>query len=171
MTETLPSNTTQLRTRIESAFRDVPYPGDNHITWMPISDSVVHGELKAVYKFFRGKHWREVSFSELMHDYEYDEKACLAFMHPMAFRFFLPAFLLFCLDQTSAKDESRAIAEMLVTMLTPPPKGDVDAYHSFEDRIKVLNVEEKDAVSGFLDYCQCALGLPPEGSWIDHNAC
>jgi len=82
-----------LKTRIFRDFSTLPSPGNN-IT-VPF-----HGDLEraAIDAFFHGKRWQDIGLDDLRNGYKGDESACLTFMTPQAFRYYLSAYLLFCLE-------------------------------------------------------------------------
>jgi hypothetical protein len=70
------------RESIESAFAEVPYPGDDNI-----ADHQNCLECEELRTYLRGKTWKELSFPKL-HDFH----EALPLLTPEAFRFFLPVF-------------------------------------------------------------------------------
>ena len=77
---------TDLKLRIGGAFREMPYPGDEHIV------SHIRGdcwECEKIKNALKGRHWRDLSFESLDHLRE-----ALTFMSPEGFRFYLPAFMI-----------------------------------------------------------------------------
>jgi hypothetical protein len=82
-----------LKARIVQDFGALPSPGNN-ITIPSPGDR----ERAAIDAFFRGKKWQEIRLDDLRTGYKGDESACLTFMTPQAFRYYLPAYLLFCLE-------------------------------------------------------------------------
>ena len=82
------------RELIETAFADVPYPGDNNI-----ADHEDCLECDDVRAFFRGKSWRDLKFPEL-HDFH---ESLSHFTGP-AFLYFLPGYMIACLDDWNLSD-------------------------------------------------------------------
>jgi hypothetical protein len=78
-----------LQELIESAFADVPYPGDNNITRCPYRCR----PCQEVAEFFKGKTWRGNSVEDLR-----DHHIALSLFTPEAFQYFLPAFMLASLE-------------------------------------------------------------------------
>jgi hypothetical protein len=66
--------------------------------------------------FHRGKDWREITLRHLFDDYPGDQTACLAFMEPEGWRYYLPAYLLIALDW----NESDTVGDAIVGALTHP---------------------------------------------------
>lgn len=78
---------TALIEAIGAAFRDVVYPGDDRIV------SPYEGDLEreSIRDTLKGRHWRDVSFDEL------DKlRTALPLLSPEGFRFYLPAFMIYC---------------------------------------------------------------------------
>jgi hypothetical protein len=76
------------RELIEKAFADIPYPGDDNI-----ADHQDCPECDEVRAFFRGKSWRDLKFPEL-HDFH----GSLPLLTDQAFLYFLPGYMLACLE-------------------------------------------------------------------------
>src|SRR5689334_6156359 len=97
-----------LRESIESAFGDVPHPGDDNITR--------HAgclECAEIADYFRGKSWRGHSMQGL-----WRIRDALPLLTPEALHYFLPAFMLAVLD---APDEADVTPEAIIGTFTPPP--------------------------------------------------
>ena len=100
--------------RVERAFAEPPYPGDERIADSDARYESYEGH--AVTVFHRGKTWREITLRHLLDDYAGDPTACLAFMTPEGWRYYLPAYPLIALQP----DEADAIADAVVGALTHP---------------------------------------------------
>lgn len=72
--------------RIETAFADVPYPGDNNLT---IKDGDVFADVVETRRDFRGKHWKELS-PEFIHEH----RSALNIFTRRAYHFYLPAYMI-----------------------------------------------------------------------------
>lgn len=79
----------ELRSMIVHAFADVRYPGDDHI----VADPDHCPECEDVAAAFRGRHWKELTPALI-----FERKDALPLLRPEAFRYFLPAYLLACVD-------------------------------------------------------------------------
>lgn len=102
------------RRRVEHAFANRPYPGDELIA---DADSRYEDyEGHAVTAFHRGKRWQEITLRHLLDEYAGDPSACLAFMTPEGWRHYLPAYLLMALEG----DEAGAITDAVIGALTHP---------------------------------------------------
>ena len=108
------SNVGELRGRIADAFAYRSYPGDDSIA---DADPRYHGyEGHAVTRFHRGKHWQEITLPHLREEYAGDATACLAFMTPDGWRYYLPAYLLIALEWEKAD----AVGDAVIGNLTHP---------------------------------------------------
>ena len=132
----------EIRQHIESAFAAVPYPGDHQISY---DTSGHHLECAQVAEFFRGKHWQQLTLHDLRDNYRGDESACLCFMSPEAYRFYLPAYMLFSLDPESL---GHVIRDAAFYSLTPPDDANQRAW--WQRRASVLDAAQCRAVLGYL---------------------
>lgn len=158
------SDVEELRRLVEAAFAKRPYPGDDRIADSDPRYEDYEGH--AVTRFHRGKHWREITLPHLRGDYGGDASACLAFMTPDGWRYYLPAYLLIALD----RKEADAIGDALIGNLTHPraraesfarvaddlslDREEVLRAHSarFEERISELDSAEVDAARAVLGH-------------------
>lgn len=78
--------------------------------------------LEAIYveKFFYGRSQDEITFEQLKLNYNHDSSACLSFMLPEAFAFFLPAYMRIALEDY---DKSDAIPDGVIYDLLEIAKG------------------------------------------------
>src|ERR1700730_10480138 len=76
---------------IETAFAEVPYPGDERVKGGDYDLTEDFGTGGYIGRGFRGKHWREISIDVLRLN---SWQTSLTFMTPDVFHFYLPAFLL-----------------------------------------------------------------------------
>lgn len=124
-----------LKQTIETAFAEVPYPGDDNITRCPYHCA----ECRRIADFFKGKTWPHLTLEGLRAHH-----VALSLFTPEAFHYFLPAF-------------------MLVSMVSYE-KGDVipDAirFHfeysaemqgHFAVRMSRFTVEQRHAIIDYLD--------------------
>jgi hypothetical protein len=154
---------TDLKLRIDEAFGEMPYPGDEHIVacdcW----------ECEDVKSALKGLHWRDVdvSFERLDHLWE-----ALSFLSPEGFHFYLPACMII-----SVMDFDRAdiIPNCVISRLTPLYASDIDRlsrerdrgmmteYHRsgeaerrFLERVSGLNEAQCKVIRQFLEYMRDA---------------
>ncbi len=106
--------------RITDSFESLEYPGDLNIVY---DNTGTHLECMEVQQAFQGKHWCEVTDEVLLR-----QNAGLFFMTPAAFRFYLPAYLLFVVQ---AFDQSDVLPETTVQCLTLPVEADALAKANF----------------------------------------
>lgn len=99
---------------ITEAWEREAYPGDERLAG---GVSFHPSEYTYVAEFFRGKHWKDVTWQALRDGYQGPPDACLAFMSAEAFRFYLPAFMLIALRDFRAADMA---GEAAMASLTPP---------------------------------------------------
>ncbi|MBI4801750.1 MAG: hypothetical protein HY796_04410 [Elusimicrobia bacterium] len=91
----LDSNALRLKEKIEAAFADVPYPGDNNLVETRIPE-----DLDAV-KYFRGVKWQDWKdkpaefLNSKANDYSF-------FLSPAAFRYYLPLYMILVLTDYAA---------------------------------------------------------------------
>jgi hypothetical protein len=149
---------------IEAAFAERPYPGDDRIADSDPRYEDYEGH--AVARFHRGKSWQEVTRASLEQQYPGDATACLAFMTPEGWQYYLPAYLLIALEG----DGGDSIGDALIGNLTYP-RARVEAYSEtaralglepetvlaaqtlrFEERLSGLDPSEIHAVRAALEY-------------------
>jgi hypothetical protein len=102
-----------LRRLVEQAFAR-EYPGDNRIAGSDPRYASYEGH--AISAFHREKRWQDLTLRHLLDDYAGDPTACLAFMTPEGWRYYLPAYLLMTLDWKAAD----AVGDSVVGALTHP---------------------------------------------------
>jgi hypothetical protein len=153
-----------LRRAVEHAFAKREYPGDDRIADSDPRYPAYEGHT--VTAFHQGKDWREITLRHLFDDYPGDPTACMAFMQPEGWRYYLPAYLLIALDW----EESDAVGDAVVGILTHP-RGRVESFTGvandlgldpedvlathvarFEERLSGLSAAELDAVRRVLEH-------------------
>lgn len=102
-----------------SLFPDDIFPVEKAITNI---DGI---EARAVDQFFRGRRRFATTLEELRDNYECDESACLGFMEPEAFAFFLPLFMKLAACEY---DASSNIPDSVVYKLHRIAAGDADDW-------------------------------------------
>lgn len=129
-----------LQNKIIEEFQDIPYPGDDNIVpHKPYLDI----ESDRVKEFFKGKNWKNINIHHLINDYTGDHSACLIMMTPEAFRYYLPAYMLICIQDYEEADVSY---ETLFYKLTKGMYGE----NFFEDRLECLADNAKKVISEFI---------------------
>lgn len=81
-----------------STFPSVKFPLAQPVT---LCDSI---EACGVETFFRGHSWDEITLDFLKSNYPHDPAACLTFMLPTAYAFFLPAYMRMALENYETSD-------------------------------------------------------------------
>jgi hypothetical protein len=99
-------------------------------------------EYRDVAHAFQGKHWRELSPAFIR-----EQRDALPLLSPAAFRFFLPAYMLACLD--GAQDLDTAPLSV-ASCLTPPDPHDVAANDAFVRRTLAFMPVEASAICAYL---------------------
>ncbi|VBB14878.1 DUF6714 family protein [Burkholderia stabilis] len=103
-------------------------------------------ESRAVDDFFRGKMRFEITIKELREDYECDESACLTFMEPEAFSFFLPLFMKIAICDY---DEADNIPDSIVYKLHRMATGGANDWLS--EILKTYSKDQRSTIIDFLD--------------------
>ena len=81
----------RLRDAVQQAFARRKYPGDERIADSDPRYESYEGH--AIAAFHQGKDWREITLRHLFDEYPGDPTACLAFMTPEGWRYYLPAYV------------------------------------------------------------------------------
>ncbi|WP_175964346.1 DUF6714 family protein [Burkholderia pyrrocinia] len=123
-----------------SLFPNDPFPKGKSITNRSGIESC------AVDDFFRGKKRFDITLKELREDYECDESACLTFMEPGAFAFFLPLFMKIA---TCDYDEADNIPDSLVYKLHRMATGGAKDW--LGEILGTYSKDQRDSIVDFLD--------------------
>jgi hypothetical protein len=129
----------ELRAAIADAFAAVPPPGPAALV---SGDRDYDPEYRHVAEAFEGKHWRELSPAFIR-----EHRDALPLLTPAAFRFFLPAYLLACLD--GAHDLDTAPLSVAAS-LSPPEPRDGAASDAFVRRSLPFTPVEASAICAYL---------------------
>jgi hypothetical protein len=129
--------------RIKKAF---PATGGNRAEYFPAESNDGVSEYWQVRSFLEPKNWDAIS-SEDLRAYQGDEQAILAFLTPVGFRYYLPAFLSIGLN---AIDSYPGLAGAVIFYLTPSDGND-DAKRDIE-RYSAFTPAQKDAIRAWLEY-------------------
>jgi hypothetical protein len=125
--------------QIDEAFAQVDYPGDGNIVY---DQSGRHMECEQVAASFRKKNWRDLSLEFLRENAD-----ALFFFSPIAFAYFLPAFLEITLRDF---DHADMLPNNIVVSLSPSLSN--YSPEQFSARIAHLTVPQRKAVAAFLEY-------------------
>jgi hypothetical protein len=122
-----------LKEQIRRAFADVPYPGDGRLTsHRPCP------ECEGVARALEGKAWTSLSASDVG-----EVQVALTFLIPEAFQYYLPAFMIGCIDD---RDAVRAVWDSIVLHLRP------HAGAAFETKVRGFSAEQAAAIGAFLEW-------------------
>ena len=132
---TFRQSTESIKDQIREAFANVPYPGDD--------DLVGHKceECKEVEARFKGQAWQELS-SDTIDSYYF----ALSLFTPPAFRYYLPAFMIFTLENL---DSGSSAVDTTVFSLCPLD-SDNDSFQFIRVRCDAITTRQKDVVRVFL---------------------
>lgn len=100
---------------IDAAFAGLPYPGDDQIVPAVYAGD---GEAKRIQRILRGWHWRDLPFDRLVL-----LKSALTWLTPVAYQFYLPAFMVISVVDFETAD---VLPDAVISSLTEPRDSDVD---------------------------------------------
>lgn len=128
---------------IKTAFGDMPYPGAEYI----VNDRGGNDlERKRIREEFSGyENWLDVPRKLLL-----QERDALPLFEPQGFRFYLPAYMLFTIEDYDGAD---MIPESIVHSLTLPDAG-TELYEFVRERLVLFSEEQRKAVLHFLEYLE-----------------
>src|SRR5262249_32601998 len=120
----------------------------------PRTDGRVHLEAQGIEQFFRGKKWTEITLASLRKDYRGDPSACMTFMTPQAFRYYLPLFMTICLEHGIDADMILLSTIWRLTRGHSPLQDD----RWMSERYSFLSKLQEQDIAEFLlvmrDYCE-----------------
>jgi hypothetical protein len=131
----------ELVKKIESAFADTPYPGDENLVNLYHNDVFCH-ECAEIKEIFKGKEWKTVAKETLARYY-----ASLSLFKPQAYRYYLPAFLIAPLQLIELKTADN-LPPSIVFSLSPRHKEE----DYFQSRIRGFNAAQKSVITEFLEF-------------------
>ena len=128
------------RESIESAFADVPYPGDDSITRCTHEDCLECDEIAA---HFRGTTWRDHTLEQLR-----EHHSAITMFTPEAFHYFLPAFVLHSLGHWR---EAGTIPHTIAFQFSPAkPDADAGMQQYCAVRWSIFSQQQREAIAMFL---------------------
>src|SRR5437763_17061569 len=102
-------DTTTLRQHIEAVFGRMSYPGDDHIV---ADNSGRNVEYERIKRQLVSRHWRDVPSQTLIR-----LRDQLSYLSPEGYRFYLPAFMLYCIGHPSGN----TVDSVVGTLTLPYP--------------------------------------------------
>lgn len=127
----------RVATEIEGAFESQPYPGDDSLLSVP-----TNLEASEVLDTFRGKHWKNVSMSEL-----FAHRLSLPLLSEEGYRFYLPAYLIAALLHPEEVDTLREN----VFFSLAPPESEGPRASLFLERMNRFDARQKAAIRRFIE--------------------
>jgi hypothetical protein len=129
----------RLRAEIAAAFSGHPYPGDNNL----VDAGTLDPKTERLRNAFKNRRWQDVSI-DMVRSFKDD----LPLFTPAAFAYFLPAYLLACME---APDEVDTAFDSVIFNLTPPLSDGGWQIRFFQARARLFSQEEANTLSMFLD--------------------
>ncbi len=141
-----PQRITNVRRQIEAAFDAAEKPSDDELLHPECRDDVdilsFYSDAACNAAFAGAPHWREVPDATVVYEY-----AALTAFSPKAFRFYIPAYLLYTLEHY---DEPEYVAEATVRALDPGTEGEM--LHAFmASHYALLDAAQTAAIVAFLE--------------------
>lgn len=128
---------------IRIAFGDMPYPGAECIVNDYGGNDLERKQIRE--EFSRYESWQDVPRELLL-----QERDALPLFEPQGFRFYLPAYMLFTIEDYDGAD---TIPESIVYLLTLPEAG-TEFYEFVRERLALFSEEERQAILHFLEYLE-----------------
>ncbi len=124
-----------LKQKILKAFAAVPYP----------AEIVEHecDECRSLRKDFADKNWRTIEPKIIENNYDK-----IPLFSPTAFNYFLPAYLIYSLDNFSV--ENKTNTEFTIYALAPLKKNIRENFEYWKERFEGFNFEQLDCIYDFL---------------------
>lgn len=130
-----------LKSLITDAFKDVPYPGDDRIAGC---SRIGCDDCDVIPEHFKGTTWQEHNPPSLT---GFD--AAISFFYPEALRYYLPAFLIATLDDSSG-DCLPNVYESLESIHWP--WGGASEQARAKDHVSRLSILQRTAVAEYFKY-------------------
>ncbi|SDR49108.1 hypothetical protein SAMN05444161_4580 [Rhizobiales bacterium GAS191] len=129
-------------------FETNPYPGDRNL----VPEEQYHLEARQIAQYFRGKKWQDITLQGLKNDYVGDQSACLSFMTPEAFIYYLPAYLMLCINYPFESDMiyPSTIWNLTKDFFPYDPRFFEHRREEFKCRFENLALEKKRTIANFL---------------------
>jgi len=130
----------EVKRKIIEAFGATPRPGDEDLV---TDQSGCDPESREIVSAFKGKDWRGVSVEMLR-----EHRDALPLFTPAAFRYYLPAYMIGCVDLSYDLD---VVFDNTLFNLTPPKERGGWEWDFFWARARQFNERERDAIKAFLE--------------------
>ena len=157
--------------KLMSSFQLLTYPGDLNLVY---DNTGYHLECVDIQQAFVGKHWSELSQETLI-----KENSALSFLTPVAFRFYLPAYLSIVIREFEETDilpdvtvqylmlpveaddlnklcyiqqESNELQSDLSQFLIKELSNSNQKVHRFMERVSGFNQQQCQAIRYYLEY-------------------
>src|SRR4051812_8361468 len=124
-----------VKRKLFEGFSLTPYPGDEQLVTVRDDPDPERQEVETA---FKGKDWKDVSVG-MVRDY----KDALPLFTPVAFRYYLPAYMTGCVD--CPREVDVALDSTLVS-LTPPKRRSGWQWDRFWARAQQFDEHERDAI-------------------------
>ncbi len=128
----------QIIEQIKHAFASVLYPGDDNI----VPKTQYDDETQITEAELLGKRWNELTL--LVEDFSYGFS--LSFLTPMAYHYYLPAFLI---SSVELEEDANIVSETIWS-LTPPEESNNNGV--FYSRMVLLTPEQHSAIAVFVGF-------------------
>lgn len=128
----------ELKQKIIRAFDNVSYPKESFVALYD------HDEQRGIREAFANKDWQTIEPKILEEFYD-----TVPLFSPEAFRYFLPAYLIYSLDNFSADDKTTA--EFTIYALSPTKNDLRESLEYWQVRFEDFTFEQLDCIYDFLD--------------------
>ncbi len=135
----MPENAKLLAEKIEKAFSEAAYPGDDKLVY---DNSPEQLECVEVRNTFRGKHWNEIPLKVLQQNAD-----SIFFFTPEAYRFYLPAYMIAAVISYRNAD---LIPTSVISSLTMPDTETDSAL--FLKKVQGFSPTQKSVIRSFLEF-------------------
>ena len=138
-------NKNKITLLIKEAFSNIAYPGDNNICYKNNYGRDYEGNQMAM--FFRGKTWEQITLKSLRDEYNNDGSACLSFMSPEAYRYYLPAYMIIAINEYEDAD---VIGDSAIHALSFPQDNELIKF--WIQRNSNFSDKQEEAITKFLQF-------------------
>ena len=111
--------------------------------------TIYDDEYSYVEEFFNGREWDAFSLQTLLSEYRGPHEACLSFMSPEAFNYYLPGFMKISVEEF---DPEEILMEFVLYELTPDTNYEIQNYQL--ERFSTFNQKQIKTIVLFFDEMQ-----------------